>query len=370
MQSLCNNIDSFLNKLDVFLPRLLRYPSYKLLHEPNIITDTNCTILYGNTITFTQHILYRIIGIKKTSCCTFQNGNTEYMYKTSEKHIEFEISDEHITFVKDIIRNKNIQGRKFIFYITQVEKASRDCINSLKHLVDNCVNACFIIHFKSLGKLDNGLASRAIMYNMTFVPCQVFEVMKEFFDYQDMTEEAFLSDFTKTGYDLMSYIIMKSFNLSSSKLEDIIHKHLDTYSTEGKPLAIIQSARELSYKLYHINFPIPLLSQIIIKHLSNISTIHEIVAVCSACDVLACRSKKDVLVYEQLLLNIYPLIKHGIYKKSKVANTTKKQTDAKQTEDSSINMQTTSDKQQDNPSKEQPKPLKKVVKKLNKLAVS
>ena len=177
------------------------------------------------------------------------------------------------------------------------------------------VNACFVIYARNISKVPNTILSRCSLMNLAFPINNIYNTLNRLLDtHSQVNKDTFESEYASTGYDILSYIMKYSLSITTTCLDEVVIKHFDNVIKEKNILNVIMTTRELSYKLYHINFPISMLSHIIINKHKDKDNINDIVSTCADCDALAATSKKDVLVYEKMLLQLYHLIK-----KSKVA---------------------------------------------------
>jgi hypothetical protein len=308
MKGLCSNIDKFLSRLDDYFPRILKESTSRLLMDPHALQDINCVVLHSNNIIFQEHFFYKVFGITKPLESTLDISGTEYEYIYSDKHIEIDMCADMLAHVKGIVSNKPINGNRFVVFIKGLERASNDLQLALKNVIDIAPEtSCFVISMNSASKLHECIKSRAMMVNMAFMIDKVHEVVQEFFN-ESIPFDRFYVEYIRCNLDLVSVIIMRTFRVQATEVDKLLSSFIRKTNKEKNVVVAITDTRDLAYKLFHINFPLSLLCKMIIHMFCNSSLAAHVVGLCADHEKTSVISKKDVLVYEKVLMGIANLV--------------------------------------------------------------
>lgn len=187
-------------------------------------------------------------------------------YKSSDVHFEIELCDTMLKFIKQITKNRPINDNPFMFFILNFQDVSKSLQQSLRRLMDSTTaNTVFVMATTRLSRIDHGLMSRSTMINL-------FKMKKP------LLEEKIQA------------------------VENAIEGLLDS-AKKMKPLDKILKSRELAYKLFHVNYPIEKVALTIVNYFSrDEAIIPQVVKTCAEADAHSQSVHKDILCYEQLLL--------------------------------------------------------------------
>ncbi len=242
----------------------------------SIPIETGIVLLY-NADVFVLRAFFHAFLRHHFNTPSIQMRNAVYedtAYQSSDYHMEFEIDDAMIRFIKSVSKNKPINNHAFIFFLLNFQDASKAQQQGLRRLLDGCAkNSIFVIATTSISKIDQGILSRASIVNI---------------------------------YKMKKHIWNKSTVLSvDQKVKDFLQT-----SNKLKVVDKILKSRELAYQIYHINYPIERVCHAVIQFFSmatdqNIS--FKSVEISAKADAQSRLLHKDIFSYEQLLLQAVQL---------------------------------------------------------------
>jgi len=242
----------------------------------DIPIETGVVILY-NADAFVLRAFFHAFLRHRFEASTIQLRNATFEdtpYKSSEFHMEFELCDVMIKFIKQITKNTPINNHAFMFCLLNFQDASKPLQQGLRRLLDSCArNSVFVLAVTCLSRIDQGILSRASIVNL-------YKMKKPLWD---------------ASHVLAVDMKIKGFLENAHKL---------------KPLDKMLKSRELAYQLYHINYPIERMCHAIISFFipaTDESIILKAVDLCTKADVQSRFLHKDIFCYEQLMLQCVKL---------------------------------------------------------------
>lgn len=319
MDLFCKEVADFLDNLDYHVPFLLRKQTMRML-ECNVLEETSALLLHSNEYALLNRIaqlfVKTLFNVDTLHIQRVDNGNFEYM--ASDLHMEFELSDKCLEFIKSIVSSRrcSIIDKNFVFIIKQADSdVNRNVHLALRRIMDINPYAKFIITSTSASMIEKSLLSRMLLVNCSFPFDQIIasEVLAETNIIHDETRLRSLY------HDSHCNIITFLQNISSNSKLMLWQSSIDKLFSmkHKKHIDIINACKDTAYKLYHIGIRLADIARYIIKkHVSDKHSQHSqhsnpycIVNLCAECEHRARLGCKDILVYERLLLKAYVLIK-------------------------------------------------------------
>lgn len=300
----------FLNGLDEYLPLLLKPYAKKVYEDPSILDDFQVILLHGNTPLLLSSFFYKVYGIRNVRSSTIQIDGEDIPYSFSDKHMEMSCTDQHLRYIKSITKNHTISHNKYLFFIRFHHRVSPLLQHQLKNIIEMAPNAVFVLAAPSATDVDHVLVNMALKLSLGF-PCN------EFYDFYtnnigmfghecSLSKEDFETLYYSLPLDSIALILRLIMN-RHTKIEEAIFKFIETCEKEKSDLTIISNSRDLSYKLFHLNYPISSICKCLLHVMP--SHVHaDLVMIASKADHMAAISKKDVLVYERFFIQSIQLL--------------------------------------------------------------
>lgn len=286
------------------IPELLSDYAVKLT-VPDIIKEINAIFLYANDLIYHEEYFKILI------CSLFDISKVPEPveieeYKHTPYYFQFDMSiAESVQIINNILKNKNVINKKFVFYLTNFTKTG-----IFNRILDKHPNALFVFSAKTCHEHHQGLLSRCILVNMSF---KVDKVYKYLCDEKALTLKynEFQKAFQNAHYSIpvfISKIETESLD-SKAKYEQAICELLDSYKNKKTDkLELIRETRELCYKLYHLCISLSHIAKICILHLEKHKKIHDIVHICAEAEHKSNISHKSILCYEQMFMKIAVIV--------------------------------------------------------------
>lgn len=292
---------------------LLEPIAQQVYQNPSILDDFHVVLLHNNSPLFIdmffRHI-YQIDNIREATS-SIVNGN-EITYKFSDNHIEIPLTDEHIQYIKHVTRNKTISAKKSIFYIRGLPNNSSHLQNQLKNLIEKSSNAVFVIAVPSRAEVNYSLTSMAVNLSIRFPSENVIDFYrnsyKSFGHDECMSIDELTTLYSQCNGDLFNGFLRILHKIPKTKLEQALDAFVEFCDNESDYLSLITRCRDISYKLFHLNYPLSSVAKYLLGTLpSHILMDFSILAANS--DHLCMTTKKDVLTYEKFFIQLAELLK-------------------------------------------------------------
>lgn len=283
------------------------------------LNEIKSFVLYGNDNMYLTSIANMMIKkmfnkeniiTRKTSFSytNYTGTNIDVEYEYSDYHFELEYSEKHNTFIKSIIKNKNITTKPFVFIIKNMDNTTKISQFALKKMLDNCGSVIYIFLTKCTNKIENALLSRSMIINTHFPIKNIYNV------FTTITGTSMnFNEFEKYYYNTHKSIIVLLIQYEHGFIQLRILQHLDklinTIQKEKKILQSIILIREFIYKAYHITFPLQHICKFIINKFINEKYIIDIINLSAECDYDLVSSNKDILVYEKFFIKLLKIIR-------------------------------------------------------------
>lgn len=315
MDLFCNEVRSFLNDLDYYIPCLLNKRTLNIITS-NVIQDINGVMLVGNEYGILNRIaqlvvkcLFDVDTLWIRACPFNPDKEAEGEYFMSDYHMEFELNDKALEFIKNIVQNKNISKRHFVFIIKNAEPSiNRNLYLALRRIMDINPTAKFIITTSATSFMEKSLMSRVVKAHCSFPFENILQTDLLSKALQTKTKQELHDIYLQSGFNIVTLLQHISKNCSDLLWQQTIDKLLVSMKKEKQHYDVIMLIRENVYKLFHIGVPLKDICRYVIKVCSDPSKnkhIHMIVAVAAECEHEVTQSNKDILLYEKLFLNIY-----------------------------------------------------------------
>jgi len=232
---------------------------------PHIPFEVGSIIIHSHTLLYAKE--YFLLAIEKhygqAPGYISTSSYDEMPYSYSDLHFEMPVSFVSLSFIKTTSKNKSINGKLFVFFLTNLQNTNKQLQLAIRHLIDSSLHNCvFIFPVEKLTGVDRGIITRSCIINLVKNQREPDIVL--------MMDNAILS-FLQKGKSL-------------------------------KPLDCITQCRELAYRLFHVNCPLSRLCKHIINFFSEDENIvYDVIK--DLCDLEAKRNgiHKDILLYEQVL---------------------------------------------------------------------
>lgn len=262
--SLEDTIQSTLNTVDAELETLVQSTQSCI----DLPVDTGAVLIYAKCMFIARACLHHYLRRTHNVLHLHMRSNTidESTYEFSDYHFEFTAKEEYLSFIKQTVANRPINGRPFMFFVMDVQAATKAQQQGLKKLLDTSLNnSVFVLATTSLSHVDHGIRSRCAHIN-------VYKVNHPFFDTPETTVDKY------------------------------IHKFLAT-AGKAKQYDQIMSCRDLAYKLFHMNYSLARICKSIIDFFAtDDSLVHDVVELCAQCEKQSNCIHKSVLLYERVLI--------------------------------------------------------------------
>lgn len=310
MDLFSNEVKQLLNNLDDYIPQVLNDTAVRFV-KSNILADVNGVLLYANEYALLNRIaqlfVKNLFDIENLHVRQSSVEENDFTYLLSDYHMEFELNEKSLAYIKSIISNKTISKRSFVFIIKNAEsKISRHHYLALRSLIDMNSTSKFIITTGSISFLESSLTSRLINVNCSFPFNKVksIDIIPNDIDPKELYER-----FHRAEGNIISLLQRINSNLEDALMwQKAVDKVLDSFATEKKQFVIISSVRELVYKLYHIGVSLKEICMYIISKYTHHKNVHDIVEFISTCEHTSLNGAKEILIYERLLIGLYKIL--------------------------------------------------------------
>lgn len=345
MDIFSNDVRYFLNNLDDMIPVLLRKSTSDII-QANVLQDISCMILHNNEFAILNRIgqilvktLFATPSLVIKSCpFTINKESTDGEYILSDFHMEFDLNEKSLQFIKSIIANKTIHNRGFVFIIKNSDfNVNKNLVFELRRLIDLNSGAKFIITTVETSSLDKSLMSRSILLNCAFPLDHIMKSGLECLQKARLTDIELQQLYIESGSNIITFLqVLETYSNDMRQSHKLLwQQHVDallqTLKRDKNELNVIKRTRDLVYKLYHLNISLKCIGQYIIrcvikehdvntsdttkkkrltkKDIKHIDVMQNIIKCVSDCEHQACLNSKNLLIYEKLFLNIYSAMK-------------------------------------------------------------
>ena len=234
-----------------------------------VLADVNAMIVYGNEYAvlnrIAQFTIKCLFDVEKLYIRTVSLPD-ECEYMMSDYHMEFELTEKSLQFIKSIINNKTISNRSFVFIIKYAESnLNRNLFLELRRLIDLNVTSKFIITATSTSFIEKSLISRCVVLNCIFpldkiIACDI--VPDSLKGEKTHLEQAFIESNANVITFLQHISLMKTQGNNKNKIDTKLlwHKHIDkllmSLKEENNQFSAISNIRDVVYKVYHVGIPL------------------------------------------------------------------------------------------------------------------
>lgn len=318
----------FLNTLDNNLPCLLKTHAMNII-DSDPIGGVNMVLLHDNEYAILNRIAFLIVkkhnSHSQINCREYFFDNTtpdNGSYIASEYHFEFELSEQSLNYIRNIIKNKPIINNEFIFVIKNAsQNVNRNLYLELRRLIDTSNISRWIMTMERATFLDKSLQSRALMINCNFPLENVLKCCQ-----LPLEVDKYSHIFMKARGNVVNFIQLISTSNTSLLWQDSFDTFMTNVLKEKKQVNVINASREMAYKLFHVGIPLAEFCRyIVFKHGESIVDIIPTIAQCDH----VCSKHNECLLYEKVILEVYKQLQIASLCKSKSVKSTKTSTKAR-----------------------------------------
>lgn len=307
LDSLCSDIDSFLNSLGDAFPQLLGPAAASLLQQrETALSDINLVVLYGNATPILHKYMYELYGVHKVRDDITTVGDDEIQYSHSENHIEVYMTQAHMAYVRGVVKNKNINNKRFVFLIKGCTIANRSLQASFKRMFER-YNAVFVFAARSLSNIAPEIIGMSFCVKCNFPRENVVSHFSRIY-HEDPKDIAEIHD---THNDIINTVLAIKNGIKKTLMHGAFERFFNQLSKEKNSLGVSAACRDFAHRLFHINMPFAMLVQHVVRAMRTKGAEKQLSAVieCAArCDHLASISKKTILLYERFLLDVSQIV--------------------------------------------------------------
>lgn len=304
-------MDTFLNDLEepARWNTLLAPGARTLLADPSLAEDSRVIVLHGNSPLLLDRYFYMLMDIEPDHVrpCTREFAGEELTYHFSEKHIELPLTAAHVQFIRSVVCNATIGNRTSVFYIRWGTETKAAAAMALKTVMERAPHAVFYLACSHLKHVPPMIRSLGMLVNAGFPLDRLQAYVGPNKDIRD--------PYLMYANDPVSCVLRSSLG-GVTGVDKAILAFLHDESNVATEAQRVMNARELSYKLYHIGYPVANVAKSIL--MSGELSPHmmtEFVRLAAIADMDAIASKKNVLIYERFLLEVYQLLQTTAPKK-------------------------------------------------------
>lgn len=309
---------TFLNNLDDYIPQLINNKAINVIYK-NVILDVNAFMLFGNEYAILNRIAQLVVKkmfqtptlLNMRVCHINPQKETEGEFVLSEFHMEFELNEKSLEYIKSVIANKSISNRSFVFIIKNAESSiNRNMYLALRRIIDINPTCKFIITTSSMAFMEKSLLSRVLQVNCSFPFQNVFEcsLVKEAAVNSNISQDKMQEIYNDSNNNIITLLQHLGSNCQQLLWQKSIDNLTEMFKTEKKQLMIIMSIRETVYRLYHIGIPLKDVCHYVIKHNIKSKNIQNIVKLAAECEHGTSKGSKEILLYEKFFLNLYKFL--------------------------------------------------------------
>lgn len=262
-----SDVDEFLNAFD---GELFDGVALKIWNNPSILDDTRLLCFHGNSVAILYKFVYHIYGIKNI------RKTEEYGY--SDKHMEFVMTDDAMTLIKDALKSKTIDNRRMIYLIKQ---PCKKLLKLHKRFFEKSVNATFIFAVPNVSTINQDIRDMCWCIHCGFKEAKVRD---------------YLGDNYWEGEDFLNMLVRSKYGIKKTSLESTIEKFLTM--PIGNDNA--KECRDLAHKMFHMNVPFAWMAKCVIRQWKVPARLSDIIKAAAECDL----NSGKILVYERFLLYV------------------------------------------------------------------
>lgn len=304
MEIFSNCVFAFLNTLETNMPCLLHGKTTKII-QSDPLGGINMVILHNNEFAVLNRIAFvmvkKHIGLEHLKCRSSlldPTNDSKGDFILSDYHMEFDLNETSLEYIKKLISNKCISGKEYIFVVKNAHNnINRNIYLELRRLIDTNHSAKWILTLASCAFIEKSLLSRAIVINCCFPLDNIMKVTT-----LELSNAEAQTLFLKSKGNVITFLELAGNNRQSLLWHNTFDALMEKTLHEKKESAIIDNVRDFVYKLFHVGISITdLCHYIILKYGEQVQ--------CMISDIaeyeLNGKHGKDCLAYEQLILKVY-----------------------------------------------------------------
>ncbi len=301
--------------MDDYIPQLLNKKTLDIINK-NVILDINGVILIGNEYGLLNRIaqmivksMFHIDAIYVRPCLynPMKEADGEFLF--SEYHMEFDLNEKALEYIKSVITNRNISKRQFVFILKNAEPClNRNLYLTLRRIIDINPTSKFIITTTSTSFMEKSLLSRLLPLNCNFPFDNIVKTDLLTTALTTMTDEQLYTAYVDCNFNIITLLQHISSNYKSLLWQQNVDRLCEIIKNEKKHINIIMLTREYVYKLFHIGVPLKDICKYVVKKNYNNTNIRDIIQCAADCEHGLTKGNKDILLYEKFFLTIYKLV--------------------------------------------------------------
>ena len=248
----------FQSKID----QVLNAATTGALPEAILPLDVGSIIIYSPANLISKRHFYKGLGLTEPVHLS-RASYEELEYAYTNHHFEMLLNQQSIAFIKSIARNRSINGKHFIFYIQELRNASKALQSAMKRLIDSYAGTCcFVFPIESMSGIDRGIIDRSCIIN--------------------------LNKYYKCSEHLATDRAIAAFLYQVKSL---------------KPYDVLTGARDLAYRLFHVNCPLARVCKVIAEYFVEDEALYvDVITTMAELERNSTQLHKEIFVYEQVIL--------------------------------------------------------------------
>lgn len=301
--------------MDEYIPQLLSKKTLDIINR-KVILDINGFILFGNEYGLLNRIAQTVVKamfdidklqIRNCSYNPVKESDGEYL--VSDYHMEFDLNEKALEYIKSVITNRNISRRQFVFIIKNAEPClNRNLYLALRRMIDINPTSKFIITTSSTAFMEKSLLSRVLLLNCNFPFNNIASSNILSDELQKTPLETLRNVYADSNYNIITFLQHISNGYKCLLWQQTIDKLLECIKKEKKQINVIMLVRDNVYKLFHIGVPLKdICKYVIAKNVKN-KNVGKLIECAAECEHGTSQGKKDILLYESFFLNAYLIL--------------------------------------------------------------
>jgi hypothetical protein len=304
MEFFSKGVLAFLNTLEVNLPYLLHDRTNRII-QSDPLGATHMIILHNNEFAILNRIAFTMVkqyigkpDIKCRASLIDPSNDTRGDFILSDYHMEFDLSEASLAYIKKLIGNQCISGKSYVFVIKNAQNnIHRNLYLELRRLIDINHSAKWILTTTTYAFMEKSLLSRAIIINCCFPLPKILKAIP-----LELSDTESQNLFFKSKGNVITFLELAFSNKYSLLWHNTFDVLLEKILKEKKEVVIIDCIRDFVYKLFHVGVSITDLSHYIVFKYGDM--IQNIIGEVADCEYNG-KHGKDCLAYEKLMLKLY-----------------------------------------------------------------
>lgn len=219
--------------------------------------------------------------------CAEPHEQDGFSYMKSNYHYELDYGPGCATFIKSIVKNSNISGRRRVFVLRGAFGDSQ-----LKHVLDS-YNATYVIVSKTVANIDSGVLSRSLMLRLPFKSSKLEKLLQMY-------------DVNMPGPG--KSVVRAIAKVEETSYEKKLKMLVGVMTIEKSGVKVARAIREYCQNAYQKHIPLSVIGRKVIDIMSEHPRICDIVSVCAGAEHGSKTGTKELYNYEQMFARIWHLV--------------------------------------------------------------